>query len=132
MVWGQTAVDYSSVSQNVTPSVRPFKTRAESEILLDLGPIALRRWAVASGISLQQVAAQISTELNNSFAFVFLPFNFKFTEDLFPEDDYIATIPVRIYSDPGTTPSVLVRRNSTQGESASGSVQCFGYLINLP
>jgi hypothetical protein len=80
----------------------------------------------------QQVVAQISTELNNSSAFVFLPFNFKFTEDLFPEDDYIATIPVRIYSDPGTRPSVLVRRNSTQGESASGSVQCFGYLINLP
>lgn len=80
----------------------------------------------------QQVTAEVSTELNNFFPFVALPFNSKFTNNSLSEDEYIATIPVRMYSDPGTPPGGRIFRNSTQGSSTLGFVQCFGYLVNLP
>jgi len=80
----------------------------------------------------QQVTAQINTGLNNFFPIVFLPFNSKFADNSLSQDTYIATIPVRMYSDPGTAPSVSISRNSTQGSSNLGFVSCFGYLVNLP
>ena len=78
----------------------------------------------------QQVTALINTSMNNFQPFVWLPFTYKFTNN--SEDGYIATIAVRMYSDPGTTPEVTIFRNSTQGLTTQGAVQCFGYLVDLP
>ncbi|HTD17017.1 MAG TPA: hypothetical protein VK673_17675 [Chthoniobacterales bacterium] len=79
----------------------------------------------------QQVSAQVNTRMDNGFSpFVILPFTYKFTNN--SEDGYIATIAVRMYSDPGTTPEVTIFRNSTQGLTTQGAVQCFGYLVDLP
>jgi hypothetical protein len=60
-----------------------------------------------------------------------IPTNQQFADTVFPGSDLIVTgQAVRIYADPGTTPSISFRRSSSAG---SASFQAFfsGYFVNL-
>jgi hypothetical protein len=48
------------------------------------------------------------------------------------QDIYTATLPVRLYADPGTTIHLQVQRDSTTGSSGTAEIAFSGYLVNLP
>ena len=48
------------------------------------------------------------------------------------QDIYTATLPVRLYADPGTTIFLTAVRNSTTGASGTAEISFSGYLVNLP
>ena len=47
------------------------------------------------------------------------------------QDIYTATLPVRLYADPGTTIHLSVQKDSTTGSSGTAEVTFSGYLVNL-
>jgi hypothetical protein len=48
------------------------------------------------------------------------------------QDIYTATLPVRLYADPGTTIILQAARNSTTGSSGTAEISFSGYPVNLP
>jgi hypothetical protein len=48
------------------------------------------------------------------------------------QDIYVATLPVRLYADPGTPVLLEVQRDSETGSSGTAEVTFSGYLVNLP
>ena len=115
-----------NVGEQFATVVSPFVVPANKRLVIELiaGEIfvptgQLLRVKVgtrSSGLLLADYALNFSTKA------AFSPF----------QDIYTATLPVRLYADPGSQILLQVARNSTTGSSGTAEVSFSGYLVNLP